>query len=49
MYILSFDRSSNGSGCIKLGFLKGEATPEPVMKLGIRFGWTISFGFRLNS
>jgi hypothetical protein len=34
--MLSFDRLSSDSGCIELEFLEREATPEPVMKLGIR-------------
>jgi hypothetical protein len=34
--MLSFDRLSSDSGCIELESLEREATPEPVMKLGIR-------------
>jgi len=34
--MLSFDRLSGDSGCIELGFLEREATPEPAIKLGIR-------------
>jgi hypothetical protein len=49
--MLSVDRFSGDSGCIELDFLEREATPEPAMKLGIRFrfGWIITLGYRLVS
>jgi putative transposase len=34
--MLSFDRLSGDSGCIKIDFLEREATPEPATTLGIR-------------
>ena len=34
--MLSFDRLSGDSGCIKLDFLERETTPGSAMKLGIR-------------
>jgi putative transposase len=34
--MLSFDRLNGDSGCIEVGFVERESTPEPAMKLGIR-------------
>jgi transposase-like protein len=34
--MLNFDRLSGDNGCIELGFVEREATPEPAMALGIR-------------